>query len=420
MTQRFFEVTGKLVDACGQPMKDVLLSVLDEDTYSDDLIGVGAPAPDGSFCVSFTREAFNQDWFENEDLPDLYIVVSKVDGEGNSTPVFQKDFPGLRFEGGSESLGLIEITDSSPATTVKGSILYDFSNVRRVSVDDEVITHVLEGVTERVEALTGWKSVAKDLPVKQTYELLRVINGITAAAIGKKPDELPWWSELHQQLQKSVLGGIAAVYDPFAQQVWLDHGLLGQAGLDIMKASVAHELVHAGQFSAHAELVEDYRQSLVAHDLCLRYSTRQDSSEAMPEALIEELPTAFLFMCNLEGYARYVEGRFFARAHTCQRYVPQIRVGMIAGTAPVVSLARWAGTRTTPPILANGASDRAKAAAWLTSLDPVAYKAEQYGCDQWYLAKQKGDAPAPFDPQLSDTLFDKFVAFAAKRWDERT
>jgi hypothetical protein len=418
MKQRFFEVTGQLVDAAGNPMQDILLSVLDSDDYADDLIGVGTPTSDGRFCVSFTREAFNQDWFENEDLPDLYIVVSKLDDEGTPTAFFQKEYPGRTFVGGKEDLAKIVVTDDSPATTAKGSVIYDFSNVRRVDVDDEVIAHVLEAVTQRVQAVTGWDDVAKGVPIKQTYELLSVIQGITAGAIGKEK-ELPWWTELHQRVQKSVLGGIAAVYDPFDREVWLDHGLLGQAGLDIMKASVAHELVHAGQFDHYPDLVNTYRTSLIAHDLRMRYGVRKDPSEPMPEELIQQLLPSFVFMCNLEGYARYVEKQFFACAHTCQRYVPQIRLGLIMGTAPVLSLANLTSETVHAPVVSADATQQEKAAAWLTSLDPLVYKAEQYGCDQWYSARQKGDAPVPFSATLGDELLAKVTEYAAKMWDER-
>ena len=418
MSQRFFEVRGQLVNASGEPIRDLLVSILDSDKVADDLIGVGTPMNDGRFCVSFTREAFNQDWFENEDLPDLYVVVSTIGDDGVPEAIFQRDFPGLRFEGGNEDLGRIEIDTTSPATTVKGSVFYDFSNVRRVDVDDEVIAHVLDAVVGRVESVTGWKGIAEGIPVKQTVQLLEVISEITAGAIGSE-QALPWWTDMHQRVQQTVLGGMVAVYDPFAEDIWLDRNLLGQAGLDIMKASVAHELVHAGQFRQHPALVEAYRRSLVAHDLRLRYSTRDDASEGIPSELTRELLPAFAFMCNLEGYARYVEAQFFRTTHTAQRYVPQIRMGLLLGSVPVLTAARFSAPAMHAAVASPDASDEEKATAWLTSLDAVAYKAEQYGCDEWYKSRQKSDDPVAFLPNLGQEVLPALIKWAASAWDKK-
>ena len=420
MSQRFFEVAGKLVDPSGEPMKGVLLSVLDSDKYSDDLIGVGTPREDGTFCVSFTREAFNQDWFENEDVPDLYLVVSKREDGEDPKAYFQKSFPGLTFEGGKEDLGTVEVTDDSAPTTVKGSLIYDFSKVRRVDVDEEVIDHVMKAVTERVQTVTGWEDVAAGVPVHQTVQLLKVTMEITRGAIGADHD-LPWWAEIQQRIQKSVLGGMTAVYDPFKREIWLDRNMLGQAGLDIMKASIAHELVHAGQFNRYPELIDTYRRSIHAHDLRGRYCLREDPKEVLPAELIKELLPAFAFMCNLEGYARYIEARFFGPAHTCQKYVPQIRLGMVLSSIPVMTIARFSSgaKKMQEPVVSESPSDEEKATAWLTSMDPLAYKAEQYSCNEWYVVRQEGDEPAPYNPALGQELLPELVKIGAAAWDKQ-
>jgi hypothetical protein len=418
MTQRFFEVQGQLVDRAGEPVKGVWLSVLDADGVSDDLIGVGMPRDDGSFCVSFTREAFNQDWFENEALPDLYVVVSRLSDQGDASAFFQKEFPGLAFEGGKEDLGKIVVTDTSPPTRIKGAVIYDFSKVRRVDVDDEVIAHVFAAVSERVKEATGWEGVGAGVAVRQTVEMLSVLQQISKDAIGSGDEELPWWSELQQRVQQTVLGGLAALYDPFKQEIWLDRNVLGQAGLDLMKASMAHELVHAGQFRHHPELVEAYRSSLRSFHDRMAYCTRKDPTEPMSDRLVQDLLSGFVFMCNLEGYARFVEKRFFAQAHTCQHYVPQFQLALLLGAAPVVSIASRVGSTLHEAVTVSDPSPEHKAAAWLASLDPVAYKMEQYGCDRWYETKQKGDEPVAFLPTLGQELLPQVVKVGAEIWDK--
>ncbi len=419
MTHRFFEIQGHLVDGAGEPVRGVWLSVLDADGVSDDLIGVGMPRDDGSFCVSFTREAFNQDWFENEALPDLYLVVSHLSDQGDASPFFQKAFPELRFEGGKEDLGKIVVTDTSPPTRVKGAVIYDFSTVRRVDVDDEVIGHVFAAVRERVKEVTGWEGVGAGVAVRQTVQMLSVLQQISKDAIGAGDDDLPWWSELQQRVQQTVLGGLAALYDPFKHEIWLDRNVIGQAGLDLMKASMAHELVHAGQFRHHPALVEEYRCSLRSFHDRMAYATRKDPAEPMSDRLVRDLLSGFVFMCNLEGYARFVEKRFFARAHTCQHYVPQFQLALLLGAAPVVSIASRFGSTLHEAVTLPDPSPEHKAAAWLASLDPVAYKMEQYACDRWYEAKQKGDEPVAFVPTLGHDLLPQVVKVTAQLWDKR-
>ncbi len=416
MSQRFFEVSGRLRTESGKPPHHVLLSLLDSDTYSDDLIGVGAPGPDGRFRVTFTREAFNQDWLENEDIPDIYLVVSRMDENGGLKPFFEKAYPTLSFVGGKEDLGDVVLTADFPVSSSKGSSLFDLGRVRRVDVDDEVIAHVLSSVSSDIEKYTGWRDVAHGVPIKQTYQILNVVTEITSTAIGASKC-LPWWTELYQRVQQSMVGGLAAHYDPFNKEIWIDRNVLGQAGLDIMKASVAHELVHVGQFRSYPELVQKYRTSLSTHDARLRYCTRREPDEPMPASLVLDLIEAFAFMCNLEGYARYLEGHFFAKAHTSQRYIPQLRLDLLVGAVPAMAMASMSSQRVHRAVIPQDGTDEQKAAAWLASLDPVAYKAEQYGCDRWYLNRQKGQEPVAFDPDLGRKLLPKLIAFIAGVWD---
>ncbi|MEL6181960.1 MAG: hypothetical protein AAFS10_23565, partial [Myxococcota bacterium] len=103
-----FEVIGQVVNQRGYAIQNLMVAVVDRDTLFDDLIGMGYTDTNGEFQLSFTRSEFNQDAFENEDLPDLMVICSVWD-EDQFKVVHQHTCDALAFADGCEDLGVITV-----------------------------------------------------------------------------------------------------------------------------------------------------------------------------------------------------------------------------------------------------------------------------------------------------------------------
>src|SRR4051812_34617676 len=102
MARPIFSVRGRVAWSDGAPAAGAYVAIVDADPDLDDLLGAGATAADGSFRLSFTTEAFNQEALEQETTPDLYIVVSlpsRLGGAGPTVlePALRRDFGKLAF-----------------------------------------------------------------------------------------------------------------------------------------------------------------------------------------------------------------------------------------------------------------------------------------------------------------------------------
>ena len=139
---------GRVVDAQGRALPGLRLAVVDADFLRDDLLAVGFTDDDGLFRLSFTRAEFNQDLFERESVPDLYIVYSKLRGDAYAA-VHREDFAGRTFTDGCEDLGVVRIQSWLDAPVFLGnqSATPGFrKSGLRLNVDDTLIVHCLEEI----------------------------------------------------------------------------------------------------------------------------------------------------------------------------------------------------------------------------------------------------------------------------------
>jgi hypothetical protein len=103
--ERIFRLRGRVVTREGQPLSNVVVALVDADAVFDDLLGAGRTYEDGLFRLAFTRQAFNQERFEHEQYPDLYVVLAGRQQPGDPlVPLVRRDFQGLRWAG-EEDLG---------------------------------------------------------------------------------------------------------------------------------------------------------------------------------------------------------------------------------------------------------------------------------------------------------------------------
>ena len=86
MTSSVFALRGRITYADGSLAPGIHVAVVGSDPDRDDLIAIGDTRDDGTFRVSFTQRAFNQELADREPLPNLYLVLS-VHREGELVPV---------------------------------------------------------------------------------------------------------------------------------------------------------------------------------------------------------------------------------------------------------------------------------------------------------------------------------------------
>jgi hypothetical protein len=285
---------GRVLDARGRALSGLRLAVVDADLVRDDLLAVGFTDQDGRFRLSFTPSEFNQDPFERESVPDLYIVFSSL-REGEFIAVHRESFATRAFLDGTEDLGVIPIPSWVQEPVFLGHLAATpgfHKGALRLSVDDELVAHCLEEIAPLVEQLTG----CRDLLARLRFELH---DHMGAAVLDSQGN-----GDLHPILAwllgNSMLANLAALYDPVQHIVHINLGWARRQGLDAVKVALGHELVHVAQFqgspdlkATHANLVrESQLESNQARQLCD-------------------------FMTNLEGYASYIEHDHLRQRYNC-------------------------------------------------------------------------------------------------------
>jgi hypothetical protein len=156
--EKIFKVQGRVVDERGQPVPRAFVALVDADRVLDDLLGAGYTNKEGVFRLSFTSQAFNQDLFEHEKTPDLYVVCSR-EIDGQRVPHARQAFPQLTYEK-DEDLGDLVLPAAPPPALARQNPLPGGDKVgRRLKLDDEVVQLAAAEVAPLVEAWTGWKNL---------------------------------------------------------------------------------------------------------------------------------------------------------------------------------------------------------------------------------------------------------------------
>ncbi len=316
--QRIFRLQGTAVTPEGHAIRNLRLAIVDEDTMSDDLLGVGFTDPKGQFRISFTSREFNQDLFESEQLPDIYIVFSRANPEdGQFKAIFRQSFPTLKFEDDREDLGKIKIAtwqdppkfladvDATPGYRKK---------VQRLDLDDDLARHCLEEITPFVECLTGWSGLLEDLNVDVTDDIGSYINRYILEAFGAQEQDL--FSKALNKITMSFVN-LIALYDPIRHSVAINRKEAAAQNLDALKVILGHELVHVGQFKYHPHLREEQKQ----HMQKLRELVEQHASLS-PQELAQAIQASSpqKQMSKLEGYAYYIQRDFLEKHYNMATY----------------------------------------------------------------------------------------------------
>ena len=318
MGRPIFTVRGRIASADGAPVPNAYVAIVDADPDLDDLLGAGATAPDGSFRLSFTAEAFNQEPLENELVPDLYIVVSlsgSFGGTGPATlsPFFRRDFDKLTFSAPTyeEDLGTISIPApslSSPLGT--GAPLRSAPGrgkiVKRLHLDDELVGIAAAEIAPLVERLTGWSNLLDGIEIRivDSYREDRRARLRRALA---RPNLTPRQLALIEASASECAASTVASWQPDERAILLNRTMIEENAFDFLKVTIGHELVHVGQSRMIPTLGETLRRTHREEWAKLLEGKR------LPRA---EWRQAVQLLANVEGYAHYIETRWLLPIYT--------------------------------------------------------------------------------------------------------
>jgi hypothetical protein len=310
---RIFSLTGAVVDNRQNKIPNLRLAIVDRDPVIDDLIGVGFTDENGQFRISFTTSEFNQEWFESENKPDIYIVFSGYfDGEYRA--IFRKDFSSLKFESLSEDLGtvVIDTWDDAPEILIGVDPTPGYEkNINRLQVDNELVRHCLNEVTPLVENLTGWSDLLEGLSVDVTDNFENHMSELVDRA-GMTPDP-----NVLKMFSKIIFNSILALCDPLSNKLIVNKTKTSKLNLDALKVTMGHELVHVGQFKYHPVLITENEKSWE----WLKDILEKDQSMSLKE-LIDKIQSSPFNnqLTRIEGYAYYIQKDFLERHYNCATF----------------------------------------------------------------------------------------------------
>ncbi len=385
MASPLFTLRGRIAYRDDTSAVGAHVAVVDEDPDLDDLIGVGTTAADGSFRLSFTTDAFNQEPAEKEDRPDIYLVIS-LEHEETLVPVLRRDFGKLAFANAAleEDLGTTTLPLGLGEKPLRLSMRVAPGRgriVKRTRLDDAIVQAAAREVAPLVERLTGWSGLLDGLRIEIVDDLAGALQSHIAHVSGR--------TDLGEReralLALATLGcsSTLAFWDDAANVVHLHRSALETQNLDYLKVAIGHELVHVGQSRHHPELDvihARHARTIVEH----LFARRRPSIETVRER--------HGLMANIEGYAAYIERRYLRAIYTHSRLIPLLTVEADERFREL-TLARMLERFQLPPIETPPAAELAARDAYT--------KGSQYESGMAaYVARTEGEHPAPFDPEL--------------------
>lgn len=365
------------------------MAIVDEDPNLDDLLGVGTTAADGTFRLSFTTDAFNQEAAEQEKRPDIYLVISLVQEE-TLVPVLRRDFGKLAFASAAleEDLGTTTLPLdlghkplrlSSHVAPGRGKI------VRRTRLDDTVVQAAAREIAPLVERLTGWSGLLEGVRFDVVDDPAVAQLDQVARSLGQR--DLSERERAVLALVTLGCGSMAAIWDHAANAVHLYRPALESQNFDYLKVAIGHELVHVGQSRYHPELAvihARYARTMVEHLLARRL------------APLDTLRQGHGLMANIEGYAAYIERRYLRAIYTHARSIADLTEAADEHFREL-TIARNLGRFELPPIESISPAEQAERAMYS--------KQAQYESGlAAYVSRTDGEQPAPFDPALRPEL----------------
>lgn len=330
--RRFFHLTGRVQRAGGWPLRNAQIRVYDRDPMFDDLIAFCAARSEGEFEVSFARESFNQEWGEDEDLPQLYLHIIETDpAQLKPISAYRIELPALAFADGHESVGDLTLTPAMAQDELPR--LYwpsEWMGHCRVRLDEEALAHVLAEVVPRLESLLGATgTLTRGFTIRITEALKPTLKEALCQAHGlaEVPDEWLEKGEVGQEHGFSFL-------DPSTGTLWLDREGIERSGLDRAKQAVGQALVEHWLFERFPRRREKLRAWYATLN-SLRLSRETLSHPTLDRAQLQALSRVWLPLFNQSEYVAYVDqkylsGRAFAFSN---RPLERLQLGWIVGGA---------------------------------------------------------------------------------------
>lgn len=327
-------LTGRLIDTGGQPLPGIRLAIVDRDHLRDDLLGVGFSDELGEFRISFHNSEYNQELFENEKFPDIYVVLSQY-VEGRYLPFAMREFGSLRFDTSRVSLGDISADPEHPEEDAIGLTATPGleKKVARLDLNDQLMTHCVKEVAPLIAQWTSW-ALLDNIKIRITAEFGECLTkgllsgGLELDAASAKT--------MGQTISMSAL----AVYEPFGGEILINQPACRQCSLDGMKIILGHELVHAGQFLFFPDALADYRTNL--NRLFQSVQVLPDDVQIKDEMFWELIGNSSLQeqMKELEGYAFYIQKDFLEKWYNCAIVIPHqsMITRIIRGVAPLLGI----------------------------------------------------------------------------------
>jgi hypothetical protein len=395
MATPLFTLRGRIAFRDGTSAAGVRVAVVDEDPDLDDLLGVGTTAADGTFRLSFTTDAFNQEKGEKEDRPDIYLVISLMQQDAfkqheTLVTVLRRDFGKLAFANAAmeEDLGTTTLPldqGENPVALASRVAPGRAKIVKRTRLDDTIVQAAAREVAPLVERLTGWSGLLDGLRIDIVDDPARDLRAQLAQFSGR--------SDLDERelaiFALATLGcsSTIATWDTAANVMRLYRPALETQNLDYLKVAIGHELVHVGQTRHHPELD------------ALKARHARAVAEALLACRLTPIETArevHALMANIEGYAAYIERRYLRVAYTHSEEIPRI-VDEADEHFRALTLARTLTRLRVPPMQSPPEAERAERDAYS--------KASQYDSGMAaYVARTDGEHPVPFDPELRPEL----------------
>ncbi len=323
-TPRIFRLQGTAVTPNRNPIQNLRLAIVDKDTLLDDLLGVGFTDQKGQFRISFTSNEFNQDFFESETLPNIYIVFSRKDPvDGKFKTIYQQSFLALSFAKDTEDLGNIEITTwQEPPCFLQGVNATPgyHKKVQRLNLNDELVQHCLEEIAPLVEHLTGWYGSLENLTVKVVDDISPYIEDYGE---GAQEEDLILSQETRNKIVASFTSPIVTIYEPIQNLLVIHRKEAAAQNLDALKVILGRELVKVAHFKAYPHLRDKQKQYQQQTQHILRNQPYQSltSAEFLQQVQKEYQKIPFAeHLSKLEGYSYYIQADFLEKHYNMATY----------------------------------------------------------------------------------------------------
>ncbi len=302
-----FRFRTKVVDPSGLPCGGLSIAVVEWDPIRDDLLAVGTTDGEGCFEVSFTRREFNQDPFEAERHPEIYVVLS-VERDGRKVALYRSKPYRPLFSGGiAEVLPIVLPAPPAAMPAIEGCepVPGLKEGVVRLDVDDALVHLAIDDVAPVVERITGVPGLGTGyrIVIADGFDDLLTTLGRNH---GAEPDVVP------SQLLGFVLDQeLSSFYDPVDSVLTLNRLFLSRQSFEAMKVTLGHELVHVAQFRQFPDLVDRTREATKR----LVQSLAAEGADLSGFGALLESSGLLQLLSEVEGYAAYVQKDFLEKEY---------------------------------------------------------------------------------------------------------